>query len=74
MRNHELSLTSYRLCYSHQIFLVHFLLHSHHSARDLHYHFSHRLQHLRRENLERAEFLLSICVTYAKCDTHLQAI
>ncbi len=45
--SHELSLTSYRLRYSRQIFLVHFLLHSHRSARDLHYHFSHRLQHLR---------------------------
>ncbi len=39
------SLTSYRLHFSCQIFLMSFLLHSHCSARDLHHHFSHRLQH-----------------------------
>jgi len=63
MRNHEFnfSLTSYRLHYSRQIFLVSFLLHSRRSAHDLHHHFSHRFRHL---NLKRAEFLFSICMTY----------
>ena len=46
MQNHELNLWHAH----HQIFLVRFFLHSHHSAHDLHYHFSHRL---------------SICAAYA---------
>ena len=43
MQNHEVNfpLTSYRLHYSHQIFLVRFLLHSRRSAHDLHHRFSH---------------------------------
>ncbi len=68
------SLTSYRSCYSCQIFLVRFFLHSHCSAHDLHHHFSRRFQHLHWMNLERAEFLFSICATYANCDSHLQII
>ncbi len=51
------SFTSYRSCYLCQIFLLHFLLHSRCSARDLRY--------LHWENLE---FLLSICVTYEICE------
>ncbi len=68
------SSTSYHSRYSHQIFLMRFLLHSRCSAHDLHHRFSRCFQHLHWMNLERAEFLLSICATYAKCDTHLQVV
>ncbi len=73
MRNHELNLW-HVIQQAHQIFLVHFLLHSRCSAHDLHHRFSRCFQHLHWMNLERAEFLLSICAAYAKCDTHLQVV